>query len=182
MEIEFADSQSLEDSLVPLFKELLTHFDDPEREGLLKTPQRMAKSFIELLKANEPKITVFSADGFDEMIIDRDIPFYTFCEHHVLPFFGTVTVGYIPKNEIIGLSKIARVVEYFAHRLNTQEYFTKNIAEYLQKMLKPKGIGVIVKARHLCKEMRGVKATGEMSTNYLLGNFRNQAVRAEFLT
>ena len=141
----------------------------------------MAKSYTELLNSKEPKITLFSSEGYDEMIIDKDIPFYTFCEHHVLPFFGTVTVGYLPEDRIIGLSKIARVVEYFAHRLNTQEYFTKNIADYLNKMLKPKGIGVIVKARHLCKEMRGVRSSGEMRTNCLLGNFREHAVRSEFL-
>jgi len=168
--------------LAVALKTIITCFDNPKREGVLETPQRAAKALSELLIAEEPKITVFDANGYDQMIIDKCIPFYTFCEHHLLPFFGTVKIGYIPNKKIIGLSKLARITEYFSKRLNTQEYFTQNIANYLQDKLEPLGVGVIVKARHLCKEMRGIKKPGEMVTSQLKGVFlQNQKVKEEFL-
>ena len=136
-------------------------------EGISETPQRVERFYREFFNYPEPKITVFSANGYDEMIVDKGIPYYTFCEHHILPFFGTVKIGYIPDKKIIGLSKLARIVKYFSRRLNTQEYFTKNIADYLQEKLAPKGVGVIVTGRHLCKEMRGIESRGEMITSAL---------------
>jgi GTP cyclohydrolase I len=151
-------------------RDILTYIgEDPDREGLIDTPKRMVKWFDELFKPEEPRIAVFESDGYTEMIIEKDIPFYTFCEHHFLPFFGTVKIGYIPDGKIIGLSKLSRIAEYFSKRLNTQEYFTMNIANYLQEKLQPKGVGVIVTGRHLCKEMRGVKKNGQMITTSFKG-------------
>ena len=111
--------------------------------------------------------TTFDAKGYNQMIMERGITYYTFCEHHMLPFFGTVDIGYIPDDKIIGISKLPRTVEYYSKMLNTQEYFTDNIAKYLQEKLKPKGIGVVVRGRHLCQEMRGIKKRGEMVTSCL---------------
>ncbi len=164
------------------FTELLRVFDDPNREGLINTPERMVKAYRELLTPIEPNITVFDSNGYNQMIIEKNIEYFTFCEHHVLPFFGTVKIGYIPAKKIIGLSKLPRIVEYFSHRLNTQEYFTQNIANYLQEKLEPLGIGVLVTGSHLCQKMRGVKKHGEMVTSALKGIFlTQQSVKEEFL-
>lgn len=164
------------------FTELLKIFDDPTREGLINTPERMVKAYRELLTPIEPDITVFDSNGYDQMIIEKDIEYHTFCEHHLLPFFGKVKIGYIPSKKIIGLSKLPRIVEYFSHRLNTQEYFTQNIANYLQEKLEPLGIGVLVTGTHLCQKMRGVKKHGEMVTSTLKGIFlTQQSVKEEFL-
>ena len=115
------------------------------------------------------------------MIVDKDIPFYSLCEHHILPFFGTVKIGYIPDKKIIGLSKLARIVEHFSRRLNTQEYFADNIANYIETKLQPIGVAVVVKGRHLCKEMRGAKKQGEMVTASLRGVLRDDIkAREEF--
>ena len=178
METKHSDSQALEDSV----KTILTIFDDPNREGLRESPKRIARAWTELLTADEPKITVFSSNGYDQMICEKGIKYYTFCEHHFLPFFGEVKIGYIPDQHIIGLSKLSRIVEYFSKRLNTQEYFTDNIANYLKEKLKPRGVGVVVTGRHLCKEMRGVKKTGEMTTVALRGCFSEYVVKNEFLS
>jgi GTP cyclohydrolase IA len=149
--------------------------------GLKETPKRFIKAWNELLIAEEPRLTIFDANGYNQMIVDKDIPFYSLCEHHILPFFGTVKVGYIPNDSIIGLSKIARVVDYFSHRLNTQEYLADNIANYIQNKLNPKGVAVVIKARHLCKEMRGAKQKGEMVTASLRGCFMDDnKTREEF--
>ena len=161
-------------------KDFIKFFGDGS-EGQKETPARMVKVWEELLTAQEPKITIFESNGYDQMIIDNDIPYFTFCEHHVVPFFGKVKIGYIPDKHIVGLSKLARVVNYFSKRLNTQEYFTQNIANYLQEKLKPLGVGVVVTGRHLCREMRGARTNGEMTTSALLGAFRKQEVREEFI-
>lgn len=162
--------------------DILSKYDDPEREGLKDTPIRVARAYNELLRADEPRITVFEANGYDQMIIDSGIEYYTFCEHHILPFFGTVKIGYLPNKKIIGLSKLARIVNYFSKRLNTQEYFTENIANYLQDKLNPKGVGVIVTGTHLCKVMRGAKSKGVMTTSALKGLFlEEKKVKEEFL-
>lgn len=151
--------------------------------GQKDTPKRVVKLFEDLLVSKEPEITVFDSKGYDEMIIDNGIKFYTFCEHHILPIYGTVKIGYIPDKKIIGLSKLTRIVDYFSKRLNTQEYFTQNIANYLNDKLKPKGVGVVVRGYHLCKMMRGVKNDGEMITSKLIGIFlEKQEVRQEFLS
>ena len=155
--------------------------EDINREGLTDTPKRIAKMWHELLTPETFELTTFECNGYDEMIISKDIKFYTFCEHHLLPFFGVAHIGYIPNNKIVGLSKLARTVQYYAKRLNTQEYFTNNIAEYLNTNLEPSGIGVITEGRHLCQEMRGVKIKGEMITSSLKGIFLNEKnVKEEF--
>jgi len=125
---------------------------------------------------------IFDQD-YDEMVVVKDIAFYSLCEHHMLPFFGSVHVGYLPKGKVIGLSKIPRLVEVFSHRLQIQEQLTREIAEALNVTLAPKGVGVVVEARHLCMEMRGVEAPGgHMMTSCMLGAFRRDPrTRAEFL-
>ena len=156
--------------------------EDINREGLKDTPKRVAKAWGELMTPPEFNPTVFNANGYDQMILEKGIKFYTFCEHHMLPFFGIVDIGYIPDEKIIGISKLPRTVEYYSKRLNTQEYFTNNIAEYLQEKLQPKGIGVVVRGRHLCQEMRGVKKEGQMITSCLKGQMlENSTAREEFL-
>jgi len=177
MEAKHTTTQDLECAVATIIK----HFDDPNREGLQDTPKRVVKAFYEILTAEEPKITVFGSQGYDQMISDKGIKYYTLCEHHLLPFFGEVKIAYIPDKHIIGLSKLARIVEYFSKRLNTQEYFTNNIANYLEDKLKPRGLGVLVTGRHLCKEMRGVKKEGIMTTIALRGLFLEQKVKEEFL-
>ncbi len=156
---------------------------DPEREGLKDTPKRVAKAWIELTDQQNFNLTTFSSEGYDEMIISRNIKYYTFCEHHLLPFFGKAHIGYIPDKKIVGLSKLARTVEYYSKTLNTQEYFTDNIANKIEKALKPKGIGVVVEGRHMCQEMRGIKKEGNMITSCLKGIFRDDLnVKKEFLS
>ena len=155
---------------------------DLSNESLKNTPKRFIKMLNETLKAEEPEISVFDSKGYSQMITDKGIKYYTFCEHHILPFFGDVKISYIPSKKIIGLSKLSRIVEYFSKRLNTQEYLTENIANYLMEKLDPLGVGVEVTGRHLCKEMRGCKQTGIMSTTALKGIFFNSDVKAEFLS
>jgi|TARA_R100000093_G_scaffold22162_1_gene12659 GTP cyclohydrolase I len=156
--------------------------EDLNRNGLRDTPKRVAKAWVELLTPERFEFTTFESNGYDEMIISKDIKYHTFCEHHLLPFFGVAHIGYIPNNKIVGLSKLARTVEYYSKRLNTQEYLTNNIAEFLYRNLKPKGIGVIIEGRHLCQEMRGIKKRGEMITSSLKGLFLKELhVKKEFL-
>ena len=156
---------------------------DPEREGLKDTPKRVAKAWIELTNQEDFNLTTFSSEGYDEMIISRNIKYYTFCEHHLLPFFGKAHIGYIPDKKIVGLNKLARTVEYYSKTLNTQEYLTDNIANKIEKALKPKGIGVVVEGRHMCQEMRGIKKEGNMITSCLKGIFRDDLnVKKEFLS
>ena len=156
--------------------------EDPKREGLLDTPKRVAKAWKELMTQPEFNPTVFSANGYDQMIIEKGIKFYTFCEHHMLPFFGEAFIGYIPDKHIIGISKLARCVEYYSRALNTQEYLTNNVGNYLKEKLNPKGIAVVMKGRHMCQEMRGVKKQGEMITSYVDGYFKEDSkAREEFL-
>jgi len=162
--------------------------EDVERQGLKATPGRVSRALRELTDgydvAPEDVIAgaVFDQD-YDEMVLVKDIPFYSLCEHHLLPFFGTCHVGYLPKGKVVGLSKIPRLVEVFAHRLQLQERMTKEIAEALSAGLAPKGVGVVVEARHLCMEMRGIQKRGsQMITSCMLGTFRRDPrTRAEFL-
>ena len=172
----------MEHSLKQNIYEFLQIIDeDPNREGLRDTPGRVARAWKELITPPKFSLTTFDSNGYDEMIISKDIQYYTFCEHHLLPFFGVVHIGYIPNGRIVGLSKLARTVEYYSKRLNTQEYLTNNIAEFLNGELKPKGIGVIVTGRHLCQEMRGIKKRGEMITSALKGIFLEKPkVKQEF--
>jgi len=156
--------------------------EDPQREGLKETPKRYIKFMREFL---EPKIfnfTTFDAEGTDEMLIQKDIPFYSLCEHHTAPFFGTAAVAYIPNGKIVGLSKLARVVDLYANRFQNQERITSQIAERLQEELNPKGVAVSLKAQHLCMCMRGVKKHDTWTiTSKMLGVFKDGLARSEFL-
>ncbi len=161
--------------------------EDPAREGLRETPERVAKSYATLLGGynEDPKklVTVFDNEGYDEMIIAKDIDFYSTCEHHLLPFFGKAYVGYIPHDKIIGLSKLPRLVEIFSRRLQNQERLTKQIADTLNRMLKPKGVGVVLVAEHLCMKMRGVeKQNCKITTSSFTGSLKKEMnTRSEFL-
>jgi GTP cyclohydrolase I len=162
--------------------------EDPSRPGLQATPQRVSRALRQLTDgyAADPKEVIAGAvfdQDYDEMVLVKDIPFYSLCEHHMLPFFGTVHVGYLPRGKVVGLSKIPRLVEVFAHRLQLQERMTREIAEALNDAVTPRGVGVVVEARHLCMEMRGVQKTGgQLITSCMLGTFRRDArTRAEFL-
>lgn len=162
--------------------------EDPEREGLLSTPKRVEKSYAYLMRGYNQNLkdvvngAVFTSEA-DEMVIVRDIEFFSMCEHHMLPFFGHAHVGYIPKGKIIGVSKIARIVDMFARRLQVQERLTGQVAEALMEVLAPEGVGVVMEARHMCMQMRGVeKQNSVMTTSSMLGSFRNEAeTRMEFL-
>ncbi|MBR7155361.1 MAG: GTP cyclohydrolase I FolE [Lentisphaeria bacterium] len=161
--------------------------EDPEREGLLKTPQRVDRSLRFLTRGYRQKIedvvngALFEAES-DDMVIVRDIEFFSLCEHHMLPFFGKCHVGYIPKKKIIGVSKVARIVDMFARRLQVQERLTKDVAKAMMEILDAEGVGVVVEAQHLCMQMRGVeKQHSVMTTSSMLGSFRRElATRNEF--
>ncbi|HCG02166.1 MAG TPA: GTP cyclohydrolase I FolE [Chloroflexi bacterium] len=167
---------------------LATLGEDTEREGLVDTPRRVAESLTYLTEGYgaDPRQVVGSAlyehEG-DDLVTVRDIPFYTLCEHHLLPFFGRCHIGYLPAGKVIGLSKLPRLIDVFTHRLQLQERLTRQIAEAIDRVLRPRGVAVVMEARHLCVEMRGVeKAESETVTSCLLGGFReNAALRAEFL-
>jgi GTP cyclohydrolase I len=148
------------------------------------TPARMARAYAELLTPKAFELTTFpNLEGYDELVLARDIPFASVCEHHLLPFIGTAAVGYLPADRILGLSKLARVVELFAHRAQVQERMTTQIARWLDEHLAPKGVGIVVQAEHTCMTIRGVGARGAVTvTSTLLGRVRDDArTRAEFL-
>jgi GTP cyclohydrolase I len=159
--------------------------EDPEREGLKGTPSRVADMYEEIFaglhRCYEEELTVFHATNHDEMIIVKDIPFYSLCEHHLLPFFGKAHVAYIPSREkVTGLSKIARVVDLASRRPQLQERMTTEIAETIMKNLKPQGVLVVLEAEHLCMSMRGVRKPGSLSvTSAMRGILREPASRAE---
>ena len=177
------------DPIAELVESLLVELgEDPDRPGLKATPDRVSRAMRELtdgygIKPEEVVADAIFEQDYDEMVVVKDIAFYSLCEHHMLPFFGSVHVGYLPKGKVIGLSKIPRLVEVFSHRLQIQEQLTREIAEALNVTLAPKGVGVVVEARHLCMEMRGVEAPGgHMMTSCMLGAFRRDPrTRAEFL-
>ena len=173
-----------------LLRELLVRIgEDPQRDGLLRTPERMQKSLQYLTQgySKNPDELLQSAMfdvTYDEMVIVKDIEMFSLCEHHVLPFFGKVHVAYIPSGKVIGLSKIPRLVDAFARRLQVQERLTVQIAETIQRAIQPLGVGVVIEARHLCVMMRGVeKQHSSAVTSHMLGNFRTcQDTREEFLS
>jgi GTP cyclohydrolase I len=164
---------------------LLALGQDPTSESLADTPRRVAASFAELLAAPDFDLKTFPNDeGYDELVVARDIPFSSLCEHHLLPFIGVAHVAYMPGDRILGLSKLARVVELFARRLQVQERLTTQVAAWLQDNLKPRGVGVVLEAEHMCMSIRGVRANGSKTvTSALHGALRNDPrTRAEFLS
>ena len=169
-------------------KELIPLIDDnPQREGLLETPERVAKAFGKIFSGYEQKpedfITLFESENYDEMIVVKDIEFYSMCEHHMIPFFGKAHIGYIPQGKIIGLSKLPRLVEMYARRLQNQERLTSQIAGAVNQVLNPLGVGVVLEARHLCMMARGVeKQNSTVMTSAQFGLFKkNEKTRSEFL-
>ncbi|CAG0956052.1 GTP cyclohydrolase IA [Anaerolineales bacterium] len=179
------DNAAVEDAVTEILKAV---GEDPQREGLRFTPRRVARMYHELLGG----YTVDSASiingalfdvKYDEMVIVRDIEFYSLCEHHMLPFIGRAHVAYIPDGKVLGLSKIPRIVDMYARRLQVQERMTRQIADFLRDLLKPQGVAVVVEAMHLCSMMRGVKKhDARMTTSAMHGAFRaNLASREEFL-
>jgi len=161
--------------------------EDPQRDGLLNTPQRVARMYEELLAGYhiEPAALIngalFDVD-YDEMVVVKDIEYYSLCEHHMLPFYGHAHVAYLPQGKVLGLSKIPRVVDMFARRLQVQERMTQQIADFLEEVLHPKGVAVVVEGAHLCAMMRGVKkANARMITSAVIGRFKSDArTRSEF--
>ena len=173
-----------------LITQIITQIgEDSQREGLLKTPKRAAKALKFLTKGYDEKLediingAVFHAED-NEMVVIRDIEFYSLCEHHMLPFFGKCHIGYIPKGRVFGVSKLARLVDVFARRLQIQERMTQQIAQQIFEIIEPEGVGVVVEAQHLCMRMRGVeKQNSQMITSSMLGSFRKEtATRMEFLS
>ncbi len=179
------DTETIESSV----KDILTAIgEDVDREGLLRTPQRVAKSYKELLGGYrmDPRALINNAVfdvTYDQMVIVRDIEFYSMCEHHMLPFMGRAHVAYVPTDKVIGLSKIPRIVDLFSKRLQVQERMTTQIAEYLDFVLKPRGVAVVVEGLHMCMMLRGVKKhDARMTTSAMLGSFReDMSTRMEFL-
>lgn len=179
------DKDEIEKSITEI---LLSIGEDPNRDGLKATPKRVAKSYEELLSGYrvDPRKLINGAlfeVSYDEMIVVRDIEFFSLCEHHMLPFIGRIHVAYIPKKKIIGLSKIPRIVDMFSKRLQIQERMTQQIAEFIDAVLDPLGVGVVAEAIHLCSMIRGVKKQqASMTTSAMLGAFRTRAsTRVEFL-
>ena len=175
--------------LEPLIHSILVALgEDPTREGLARTPDRVARSLAEMTNGYQLTVESVVGDGIfhedcSEMVIVKDIEFYSLCEHHLLPFYGKVHVAYIPNGKILGLSKVARVVDVFARRLQVQERMTVQIAEAVNRILAPNGVGVVAEAAHLCMMMRGVqKQNSSTMTSCLLGGFRSDPrTRNEFL-
>ncbi|MCR8969027.1 GTP cyclohydrolase I FolE [Facklamia sp. 7083-14-GEN3] len=179
------------DRIEELVRELLIEIgEDPDREGLIETPKRVAKSLKEITastrleKFTEGKMFPTDASPNQQMVAVNNIPFYSMCEHHMLPFFGNVHVGYLPQDgQIIGLSKIPRLVNYAARKLNVQENITREVADVLMEITNAKGVAVVVDARHMCVEMRGVQKVNSITrTNFYLGAFNEDVqLRNEFL-
>jgi|SRR5215510_10880668 len=173
-----------------LIRELLRRIgEDPDREGLKETPTRIVRSWKELFsgydqRAEDVLVMQFHAEQYDEIVLLRDVEFYSTCEHHMLPFCGKTHIAYIPESRIVGLSKLARLVDVFARRLQVQERLTQQIASELQRVLKPKGVAVMIEASHQCMSCRGVrKQSGKTITSCLVGAFKENLVsRTEFLS
>ena len=182
--------QPNEKKIAALVRELLIELgEDPTREGLKKTPSRVAKSLTFLTRGYRQNLkeVVNNArfkSGTNHMVILRDIEMYSMCEHHMLPFYGKCTIGYISQGKVLGVSKLARIVDMFARRLQIQERMTEEIAEAVMRESGAEGVGVVIRAKHLCMMMRGVeKKNSEMTTSAVLGSFRNdEKVRQEFLS
>ncbi len=176
------------DRLAELYRQLLIEIgEDPDREGLAKTPERAARALRDFTRGYQQDVptvlnqAIFS-EQFEDMVVVRNIELYSLCEHHLVPFFGSAHVGYLPNGRIVGLSKIARLVEMFSRRLQVQERLTHEIAHALQGAIEPRGVAVVIEAKHLCMMSRGVeKQHSSMITSCVLGEFReNRATREEF--
>jgi GTP cyclohydrolase I len=186
----FEPSSLSETSTQELLRELLVRLgEDPNRDGLVRTPERMQKALEYLTKGYQQDTDKVLQDAlfevtYDEMVIVKDIEMFSLCEHHILPFFGKVHVAYIPNGKVVGLSKIPRLVDIFARRLQVQERLTVQIAETIQSAIQPQGVGVVIEARHLCVMMRGVeKQHSSAVTSHMLGSFRSSdKTREEFLS
>jgi GTP cyclohydrolase IA len=185
-ETDVAAGVAVEDAVREILREI---GEDPGRQGLLATPARVHRMYQELTAGYhvDPERllndAIFDVD-YSEMVLVKDIPFYSLCEHHLLPFFGTAAVAYIPRGRVLGLSKIPRVVEMYARRLQLQERLTQQVADFLMQRLGPQGVGVVIEATHLCAVMRGVRKPGTiMTTSAVLGLFRtDDKTRAEFFS
>ncbi len=186
-EIEAAEQATVDRMAVhmrALMEELELDFDDVNFEG---TPERVAKMYLEMFnglrQGAEPKVTTFPNDqDYHHMVIEREIPFYSMCAHHFVPFYGHAHIGYIPGSKIVGLSKLPRILEFYAKRPQLQERLTEQVAEFLWSTLKPQGVMVVIEARHLCVEMRGVRKPGALTTTSALrGVFKDRLVREEYL-
>jgi len=172
-----------------IYRELLTRFgEDPTRDGLIDTPKRVEKAMSFLTKGYEEdplqilRGALFDVD-YDEMVLVKDIEMFSLCEHHMLPFFGRVHVAYVPNGKVTGLSKIPRLIEVFARRLQVQERMTREIADAIQDAINPQGVGVVIEARHMCMMMRGIeKQCSSTVTSAMVGCFRERETRSEFLS
>lgn len=187
MEIEHSATQIMASPIKKIEKHIAEILkllgEDTSRNGLQETPKRYAKAMVEFLTPKEFNFTTFDAEGTDEMVIVKDIPFYSICEHHLFPFFGTACIAYIPNEKIVGLSKLPRTLDLYANGFQNQERITKQVAERLQKELNPKGVAVTLKAQHLCMCMRGVKKENSYTTtSKMLGIFKEEInCRNEYL-
>jgi GTP cyclohydrolase I len=186
-----ASSLMPEDELAETLATLLEQLgENPGREGLMETPRRVAESLRYLTEgytANPSTVVgdaLFAVAGYDDMVVVKDIVFYSLCEHHLLPFFGRVHIGYVPEGKVVGLSKLPRLVDMYSRRLQVQERMTREIAEAINTVVTPRGVGVVIEGRHLCMEMRGVeKQNSQTLTSCMLGVFRtDQRTRTEFLS
>lgn len=186
---DFEEKYGSSKNLEKIVKELLIEIgEDTKRQGLVKTPERVARAYRFLTKGYREKIddivndAIFN-ESYDEIVIVKDVDFFSLCEHHLLPFYGKCHVGYIPKKKIIGLSKIPRIIEMFARRLQVQERLTTQIGEALEEVLEPQGVAVVTEARHLCMMMRGVEKQNSIATaSCMTGVFKvNDKTRSEFL-
>lgn len=180
METEYSGTQASQDFVRELLQGVCA--EDPHREGLIGTPQRYVKFLHDFTHPEPYEFTTFANEGGDDMIVQTAIPFYSLCEHHLAPFFGTASVAYLPRDRIVGLSKLARCVDTHSRALQNQERITFQIAQTLEKKLSSTGVAVVLKARHLCMEMRGVKKPGTHTiTSRLTGAFfDNPSCRQEF--
>lgn len=175
---------AISEHMAAIMSELNLDLDDPNYK---RTPERVAKMYLEmfhgLVEGAEPAVTTFPNDeGYHHMVIEREIPFYSMCAHHFVPFYGHAHIAYIPESEVVGLSKLPRILEFYAKRPQMQERLTEQVAEFLWSRLKPQGVMVVIEARHLCVEMRGVKKAGALTTTSALrGCFADRLVREEFL-
>jgi len=156
--------------------------EDLKRDGIKETPDRVARMWTGFNGREKPNMKTFDCNRYNEMVVVKELPFYSFCEHHLLPFFGTARIGYLPDKKVLGLSKIARILDFYALRPQIQEHLTMQVAEDMMTLLKPKGVGVVLEAEHLCMSLRGVQKSGHRTvTSCLLGKFQDQKVREEFL-